>query len=130
MTTPLSYLTLASTGATNSMEDAAAHSQYSAHISMAELASASDYFQDLFDSMEHDDSADLKHLHVPTTCSQPRLHALVEALYRKSLLIEPSSAEELLRLAHHLGIRCIVDACAGYIIKNIVPELPLQVLPF
>lgn len=82
----------------------------------------------MFDSMDYDATADLKQLQVPTTCSQQRLHTLVEALYRGSLSIDCGSAEELLRLGHHLGIGCIVDACIAYFQDYIAESLPVEVL--
>ena len=74
-----------------------------------------------------DGCKDLRDLRVPVTSRQEHLHAIVEALYRGKLEIEPVTVEELLRIADFLGMQCISEACQKYISDFIVEAVPVEV---
>ena len=65
-------------------------------------------------------------LKVPLTSNQQRLHEIIEGLYRKVLTISPITAE-LLRIADHLGMACIVDTCCSFIKQTLAKQLPVEV---
>lgn len=57
------------------------------------------------------------------------MHAIVGALYGKSIQLKPGTVEMTLRTAHYLGMGCIIDACVTYITRHVVQFAPLEVLP-
>lgn len=66
-------------------------------------------------------------VHVPITCNQAVLHLIIQGLYTQRICLTASSAEDVLRALHFLGMDCIANACKKYLQMRIMSKQPVQV---
>ncbi|KAK9813290.1 hypothetical protein WJX72_011933 [[Myrmecia] bisecta] len=101
--------------------------QYPAHVAASDLKVYSIWFSSLL-RHRRDMAADvdLLQLAVPLPVEQHILHALVGALYSRSILLSAETVEACYRAADYLQMPCILAACVEYIHAKLLPVMPLE----
>lgn len=104
-------------------------SLYTAHAAAIDLAAISPFFCKRLcaDPDVYSDTKDLRSMVVGLDISQQQLHAIIESLYKKEVLLSPTNVEQCLMTAQYLDLQPVLDACSTYLLDSVFKAVPAAV---